>query len=576
MKKEKYEEPSWYKFYDDVPRHLNIPNYSFYKMVEKSAEKRPKLIAYNYFGHKVNYKTLLEDIDKISKSLKVLGVEEDERVTICMPNTPEAVTTFYAINKIGAIACMIHPLSAENEIKTYLDLTESKVLFTIDIAWPRIEKIIKNTSVKKVVVLSVKKSMPKYMQVAYNVTKEKKIRKPEYNENIINYDDFEKRGENYNRNTYVAKTGKDEALVLFSGGTSGSPKGIRISNHAFNSNSNSLYKLCNCLEEKDKVLAIMPIFHGFGLSVGIHAVFCFGGTSIILPQFSAKTFHKLLKKYKPNVVTGVPTLYEALLSNPKTKHMKLDYVKCAISGGDSLSINLKQKVDTFFHEHGAKIQVREGYGLTECVNGTCFTPKDYYREGSIGIPCPDQYYKIVKPGTIKEVPAGEEGEIVISGTSLMMGYLKNPKETRNTLIRHKDGNIWLHTGDLGYMDEDGFVYYKQRKKRMIITSGYNVYPQQIENVIDSHPSVVVSCVIGIKHHYKHEVAKAFVVLKEDVEPTEEVRAEIMVLCKENLAKFSLPYEIEFRKELPRTLVGKVAYRELMEEEAENERKKKDV
>lgn len=560
------DEPEWFKFYDDVPHHLTYPNYSLYKMIEKAADKYPKYCACNYFGNKMTFSKFMDEIEDVAKALKVVGVELNDRVTICMPNTPEAVTTFYAINKIGAISSMIHPLSAENEIKYYLDITQSKILFTIDLAWKRIKNIIRDTSVEKVVVLSVKSKMPKYMQVAYNVTKENKIEKPIYNESIINWDTFIKNGKDYNKNTYIAKTGSDEAVVLYSGGTSGTPKGIRLSNYNFNSVALSGYHACNCLKPGDKVLSIMPIFHGFGLGVCIHTALAFGCQSVLIPQFSAKEFHKLIKKYKPNFIIGVPTLYEALLNNKKTKHMDLSFVKCAISGGDSLSINLKSKIDTFFREHGSKIQIREGYGLTEAVAGICLTPKDFYREGSIGVPYPDTYFKIVKPGTTKECKVNEVGEITIYGPTVMLGYLKNDKETKETLKKHKDGLTWLHTGDLGYMDSDGFIYYKQRKKRMIISSGYNVYPKQIENVIDSHPDVLSSCVIGIKHSYKQEVAKAFVVLKEGYEPTEEIRSEIMNYCKKNLAKYELPYEIEFRKELPKTLVGKVAYTELMKEE----------
>lgn len=566
------DEPEWYKFYDDVPHHLTYPNYSIYKMVEKAADKYPKNYAYNYFGNKTTYAKFIDEIDDVAKSLKVLGAQEDERITICMPNTPEAIATFYAVNKIGAIASMIHPLSAENEIKYYLNITQSKILFTVDIAWKRIKNIIKDTTVEKVIVLSVKNKMPKYMQVAYNVTKENKIEKPVYNESILNWKTFIKNGEDYNKNTYIARTGEDEAVVLYSGGTSGTPKGIRLSNYNFNAEAMSAFQAANCLKPGDKVLAIMPIFHGFGLGVCVHTILSNGGQSVLLPQFSAKEFHKLIKKYKPNFIIGVPTLYEALLNNRKIKNMNLSFVKCAISGGDSLSINLKNKIDIFFREHGAKIQIREGYGLTEGVAAVCLTPKDFYREGSIGIPLPDTYFKIVKPGTTKECKPNEVGEITIYGPTVMMGYLNNEKETKETLIKHKDGLVWLHTGDLGYMDEDGFVYYKQRQKRMIISSGYNVYPQHIENIIDSHPSVLVSCVVGIKHSYKQEVAKAFVVLKDGIEATEEIRCEIMEFCKKNLAKYELPYEIEFRNELPKTLVGKVAYTILQKEEAEKQEK----
>ena len=321
-----------------------------------------------------------------------------------------------------------------------------------------------------------------------------------------------------------------------------------------------------CLRDKDKVLAIMPIFHGFGLAVCIHCVQYFGGTSILLPQFNAKTFDKIMKKYEPNVIVGVPTLFDAMTKNKNFNHMKMPYLTCVISGGDSLSIELKKKFDEWLEKHKSPTTIREGYGLTECCAASCFTPLHYYRPGSIGIPYPDMYYKIVEDGTEKEVPYGQEGEIVITGPTVMEGYIRNRRETRQTLRKHKDGRIWLHTGDEGMMDKDGFVYFKGRSKRMIVSSGYNIYPNNIENVIDSHPEVSMSCVIGIPHPYKVMVAKAFIVLKNPDNESEELLNSIKELVEKNLARFSWPYEYEFRKELPKTLIGKVAFNVLIHEE----------
>lgn len=563
---EKNVETNWYKFYDNISKHLEYPDVSLYEMLERNSYNRLNLTAYNYFGTKATFKELLKQIDDCAKSLKKIGVNPKEKVTICMPNTPESVASFYAVNKIGAIASMIHPLSAENEIKYYLNASKSKVLIAIDLAWDRINKIIKDTSIEKIIIVSVKEKMPLFLKFGYFLTKERKINKPKYSNKIINWNQFINLGKGYKKNTKVSQKGKDEAVILYSGGTSGYPKGIRLSNLNFNALALQSIEACGCLKEKDKVLSIMPIFHGFGLGICIHTVFNFGGCAIILPQFSAKTFDKLLKKYKPNVIAGVPTLYEALLNNPKIKKMDLSYLKCVISGGDSLSVSLKKKIDKFLQSHGADIQVREGYGLTECVTGSCLTPMDYYKKGSIGIPYPDTYYKIVKPNTDENLDYNEDGEIVLSGPSVMLGYLNDKEATKSTLRKHRDGLTWLHTGDLGYMDEDGFVYFKQRIKRMIVSSGYNIYPQYIENIIDSHPDVLMSCVVAKKHPYKHQVAKAFVVLKDGVEATEKLKEEIMNYCMKDLAKYSLPAEIEFKKNLPKTLVGKVAYTELIEED----------
>ncbi len=559
----------WYGFYDGVKPHLKYPENSLYNMLEKSMKGRENYISYNYYGTKKTYKEFITQIDKCARALKSLGIKKNERVSICMPNTPEAIIAFYAINKIGAVANMIHPLSAENEIKNFLNISKSFYVITIDIAFNKINHIAKDTKLKKCIVVSVKDSMPFYLKIGYQLTKGRKIKLEKSNLNL-SWNKFIKLSENYHKKIESDFKGKDIAVILYSGGTTGSPKGIELTNLNFNALAMQSYEACQCLKEKDRGLAIMPIFHGFGLGICIHTVQYFGGTSILLPQFSAKTFDKILKKYKPNIIAGVPTLYEALLRNRRLNGYDLSFIKCAISGGDSLSINLKKKIDKFLKEHGANIQIREGYGLTECVTGSCLTPMNYYREGSIGIPYPDTYYKIVKPNTEEELSFEKEGEILISGPSVMKGYLNDEEETKRVLKKHKDGLTWLYTGDLGYMDKDGFIHFKQRLKRVIMSSGYCLYPQYIENIIDSHPKVLMSCVIGINHPYKVQVAKAFIVLKNEYTSNDDILNEIKEHCEKNLARYSWPSEYEFREELPKTLIGKIAYSKLENEEREKD------
>jgi len=281
-----------------------------------------------------------------------------------------------------------------------------------------------------------------------------------------------------------------------------------------------------------------------------------------LPQFDIKTFHKLLLNYRPHVIAGVPTLFEAIMRNEHMDSVDLSFLKCAISGGDSLSVSTKQKVDEFLKKRGATVEVREGYGLTECVTGSCLNPKTNIKAGSIGIPYPDTYYKIVKPGTHEKLEYGEEGEICLSGPTVMLGYLDDEEETNRVLQKHDDGQTWLFTGDLGYMEADGFVCFKQRINRMIITSGYSVYPQRIENVLDSHPDVLYSCVIGLPDEYRGQSIKAYVVLKYDVSAMETVKNSIKIHCETNIAKYAMPKEFEYRDALPKTLVGKIDYRAL--------------
>ena len=560
----------WYGFYDGVRPHLDYPDCSVYKFIEDSASNHPDCIAYNYYGKKGSFRQFLQQIERCARALKALGIKEKDVVSICMPNTPEAVISFYAINKIGAVANMIHPLSAEPEIKYYLSVSKSRLAITIDIAYNKIKHVLQDTPVEKVIVVSAADSMPLYMKPLYQLTKGRKIKLESDDAHTtgsrLSFREFLGLAGSYQGNTTVETGGDDVAAILYSGGTTGYPKGIELTNLNFNALAMQGIEACACLKEKDRILSIMPVFHGFGLGICIHTALYKGMTAILLPTFSAGTFHKLLINYRPNVIAGVPTLYEALLKNKKLEGKDLSFLRCVISGGDSLSVSLKSKIDAFLKEHGADTQVREGYGLTECVTGSCLTPLGYYRKGSIGIPYPDTYYKICKPDSTQELPYGEEGEIVLAGPTVMKGYLNDPEETGKVLKLHEDGLVWLHTGDLGYMDEDGFIYFKQRLKRVIVSSGYSIYPQYIENVIDSYPDVLMSCVIGIDHPYKIQVAKAFIVLKNGVRPSDEILAAIKAHCEKNLAVYSLPYEYEFREELPKTLVGKVAFNELVKEE----------
>lgn len=555
----------WYRHYDGVKAHLEYPDDSVYRMLKNSADRHPDYFSYNYYGNKKTYQQLVRQVDRCAGAFWQLGVRAGDRVTICMPNTPEAVISFYALSKLGAAANMVHPLSAQNELSYYLKVSESRILVTIDLAFSKILPIIGETGLTTCILVSVKDSMPAPLKLAYQLTRGRNVAVPRAKE-AISWKQFMNLAKGKEDQPVEHGAGEQVAAILYTGGTTGYPKGIELTNYNFNALAMQSIEACQCLEGGDRVLAIMPVFHGFGLGICIHTVQCFGGCSILLPQFRADTFHKLLKKYRPNIIAGVPTLYEALLRNKQLESYDLSFLKCVISGGDTLSVSLKQKLDRFLQSHHADLQIREGYGLTECVTGSCLTPMRQYKEGSIGIPYPDTYYKIVKPDTEEELAYGAEGEILISGPTVMKGYLNNEAETRAVLRTHQDGRIWLYTGDLGYMDEDGFVYFKQRIKRMIISSGYSLSPQYIENVIDAHPAVLMSCVIGIDHAYKGQVVKAFVVPKDPAANRDELLLMIRAHCEERLARFSWPYEYELRNQLPKTLVGKIAYNQLLEEE----------
>ena len=568
--KQKLIKTPWAKYYKKEDLKLKVPDISMYEALKEVVLKYETRTAINYFGKKLSYREFLNLIDKAALAFRSQGVRRGDIVTICMPNTPEAMIAFYAINKIGAISNMIHPLSGEVEIKEYLTSTNSVMLVMIDVCYDKVKNIIKDTSVYKTIVVSARDSMPFFTGLGYQISQGFKIKGPTKSEAYLYWNDFLKKASGYNNLLDIKISRDDPAVILHSGGTTGKPKGIILSNGNFNALTEQAKIVFNDVEVGDRVLGIMPIFHGFGLGVSTIGPFILGCELIMVPQFNAKKFDKLLEKYKPNVIFGVPTLYEAL-AGTKNDYLDLSGLKYAISGGDSLSRNLIKRVNDYLSSHNAKIKISQGYGMTESLAAVALSYGEAYREDSIGIPFPGNYIKIVTPETQEEVPYGEDGEICISGPTVMLGYLDNEKETNEMLQIHKDGMIWLHTGDIGMMDSNGILYYKQRLKRLIISSGYNIYPSHIEEVIEGHPSVLKCSVIGIPHPYKVEVPKAFIVLKNDYNPLT-VKASIKEYCKKNLASYAIPKEFEFRKSLPKTLIGKVDFKKLREEEVKNEEK----
>ena len=559
----------WKEHLGDVPFTLDYFQGSMFEAVANIAEKYPDNVAFDFYGKATTYKELIREIETCAKALKTIGVREGDKVTIALPNCPQAIQVFYAVNLVGGICNMIHPLSAEKEIEFYLNESHSVTAITLDQFYGKFENIRKNTGVTNIVIASVKDELSKPLKAGTMIMDSiNKVQKIPDDAPVIRWKDFLKLSRHCFYNYKVERKGSDPAVILYSGGTTGTTKGILLSNLNFNALGQQVIAANPMFRVGDKMLAAMPLFHGFGLGVCIHTMLSQGGRCILIPRFTAEDYAKKVVKCKCNFIAGVPTLYEALLRLPYMNNADLSSLKGVFSGGDSLSVELKKKFDKFLYDHNSKVQIREGFGTTECVTASCLTPPHMAKEGSIGLPFPDTYYKIVEPGTDKELPYGEEGEILIAGPTVMMEYINHPQETAQTLRRHADGLTWIYTGDLGVMDSEGFVYFRGRAKRMIITSGYNVYPGQIENILDANELIHMSCVIGVPDPYKMQKVKAFVMLKPGVPESDDTKELILAYCRKHIAKYAMPYDIEFRKELPKTLVGKVAYRVLEEEEAE--------
>ena len=557
----------WLESYGGVAPNLDYSENTMSEAVLETAAKEKDFPALTFMGKATSYTRLASELYRVARAFYALGVRPGTRVLVCLPNVPQAVFCLYGLNRIGAIPTMVHPLSAVSELAFYMNEADCHIAITLDQFYGKFLEVKKQRPIDKLLVCRVSDELAFPLNIAQRLMTERKFPKVT-GENDLVWKDFIKLADTVTEGYVAKKDFRTEAVVLFSGGTTGTTKGIMLSDLNFNALAHQTANMAHAEVHHAKMLAAMPVFHGFGLGVCIHTLMYIGGTSILVPRFNVKSYANLIRKTKPNYIAGVPTLFEAITRNRYLDGADLSCLRGVFSGGDSLTIELKKKFDQFLADHNASVRVREGYGTTECVTACCLTPYNKEKEGSIGIPFPDTYFQICKPGTCEELPHGEEGEICLTGPSMMLGYIGHEEENKETMRVHADGHVWLHTGDLGIMDDEGFIYFRQRMKRMIVTSGYNVYPSQLENIIEGHPAVQRSCVIGVKDPLKMQRVKVFIVLKDGFEPDEAMREDLMKHCKAHIAKYALPSEIEFRDSLPTTLVGKVAYTVLEKEESE--------
>lgn len=563
-----YEKQPWLSHYEETPLSLDYLPLSMYAMLKKNYDEYPHTKGLVFFGKVTPKSVLNKQIIHMSRQFARLGIRKGDTVIICLPNMPQAVVSVYALNRLGAIPAPIHPLSAPGEIESYTKLVSAKVAITLDGFYPRFAGVQANTKFEKIIVCSLKTEMGLLIKIGFSLGQGREIKPIQYSDSILNWADLEaKPGEELPElESPDPLKADDMALILFSGGSTAEPKAIMLSNK----NCNALALQMNagggpCLPG-DKMLSILPIFHGFGLAVGIHTMMINSGTCILVPKFKAKTLAGMIKKYKPQFMAGVPSLYDALAADKKFNKIKLDSFKGLFCGGDTLSPEIKRRFDAVLQKCGSRVMLREGYGLTESVTACAITPRIEYRDKSFGVPCPDNWLKVVKMGTEEECPAMEDGEICVSGPTVMIGYYNDPAATAQVMKKHKDGKLWIHTGDIGCMDADGFFYFKQRAKRVIKTSGIAVYPSHVEDVLNKHPAIRLSCVIGIPHESRGETIKAFITLKDGFQESEELKEDIISKCKNELMIYSCPRSIEFIKEMPMTNVGKVAFRTLEEME----------
>ena len=549
---------SWFK------NSLNYPEMTMYELVARTARRLPDYPAVSFMGRRISYKSLLEQIDQAAACLKNLGFKAGDVATMCLPNVPHAVVFFYAVNRLGGICNMVHPLTPAEEMSHYIRTTRSDYLIILDAMLAKQVDMLNGSRIRKTIVCSLMDYLKLGLKVGFFVTKGRKIAAAPKRDAYIKWGDFmalAKSDDTYQR----MRGAHDCAVYLHSGGTTGSPKTIMLSSYNFNVLGIQGAQIVGIKDPENNdpaglaMVTILPLFHGFGLCMGLHAMMVNGMRAILVPQFSPDVLAEIIIKEKPTFIAAVPTLFEGILKNEKLQSADLSCLKAVFCGGDTLTSDLKGRFDAFVKSHNGNCSLREGYGLTETVTVCAVNPMLDARDNSVGLPLSDVLMKVIEPGTFNEVAPGQDGEFCIHSPTMMIGYLDDQEATDETIRLHPDGLRWVHTGDFGYMDTDGYFHFKQRIKRILKVSGIPVFPSQVEDAAGSVEGVRMACAIGVPHPYKMQIVKLFVVPEAGVTDLEDLRRRIISHCEKVMISYAVPREIEFRDDLPRTKVGKIDF-----------------
>lgn len=558
---------------------LAYPDLTLYELFLQAANRFPDYPALTYFGRTFTYLAVHEQIEEAAEALTVLGFKPGQVATICLPNIPQAVVFFYAVNQLGGICNMVHPLSPPEELQHFLRTAGSEYLIILDALLPKQLDMLSQASLRKVIACSVADDMKPLTRLLFKLTKGRKIKSVPSESTYIQWQDFLALGQRDPSQVFADRKPYERmidpkacAVYLHSGGTTGEPKTIMLSSFNFNALAIQGPQIIGHANDEHfdptgmAMVMILPLFHGFGLCMGMHTMLANGMRCILVPQFSPDVLAKIIVKEKPSFIAAVPTLFEGILRNHHLKNADLSCLKAVFCGGDTLTADLKQRFDTFIQARGASCSLREGYGLTETVTVCAVNPQLEARAETVGLPLSDVLMKVIDPQTLATVPNGQDGEFCIHAPTRMIGYLHDETATAQTIRIHADGLDWVHTGDYGFMDDDGYFHFKQRMKRILKVSGVPVFPSQVEDVIASVPGVRLACAIGVPHPYKMQIVKAFVVPENPHADPEQLRSQILQKCEQALIPYAIPKEIEFRDELPRTKVGKIDFIELERQE----------
>ena len=552
----------WLKYYDQKFIDQTLPALSAFEYVCQRSKNHLNDTALEYYGRKFTYADLIVNVKKTAAALRGVGVKKGDIITVVSIMTPEIIALFYAADMMGATLNLVDPRYSVEGIREYIEEVDSHLLVCLNVVYERCRQAAKRTNVEKVIVLSPADSLPPVMAVGYKLTTPDKNK---YASNVIRWKQFIKGGEG--QSTAAEPYDPDHAcVVVHTGGTTGSPKGVMLTDDCFNGIALQFQAYPKLFHRGQKLMNVMPPFIAYGFACGIHLPLVLGFTVIIIPNLDPAKLGSLVLKHKPEHMFGVPTHYQQLASDPKLRDKDLSFIINYAAGGDSLSRGAEQTVNDFLAAHGARYPIAKGYGMTEVSSAATVAAGLDNKPGSVGIPMVNTVVAAFEPGTDRELPIGERGELCISGPCLMKGYYNKPEETAILLRRHPDGRVWAHTGDMGYLDEDGFVFLDSRIKRMIIRhDGFKVFPSMIENVVSRHPAVHQCSVVGCtdKDHVQGRLPFVYIVLKADTTAKKkQVIRELERMCAEELPEYVQPVAYKFISSMPMTPVGKVDYRQL--------------
>ncbi|MFK9116370.1 long-chain-fatty-acid--CoA ligase [Peribacillus castrilensis] len=549
----------WQAIYpEQIPAVLSYEDKPLYSFLKESAEEFPDKVSIHFQGKELTFREVHESALKFAAYLKSIGLQKGERVAVMLPNCPQGVISFFGILMAGGVVVQTNPTYTERELEYQMKDSGAKMILVMDILFPRVSAVASRTDIEHIIVTAIKEYLPFPKNLIYPFIQKKQygiVINVEHEGNHHLFSEIMKR-KTTEEVTVPIDVDNDLALLQYTGGTTGFPKGVMLTHKNLLANT----KMCNAWLYKNKrgeerILAILPFFHVYGMTTVLVLSVMEGNTMIIMPKFDVEATLKTIQKQKPTMFPGAPTMYIGLLNHPDIAKYDLSSINACISGSASLPLEVQEQFEKIT---GGKLV--EGYGLSETspVTHANFIWDQPRVKGSVGLPWPDTDSAILSLESYEELPPNEIGEIAIKGPQVMKGYWNRPDETEKTF---KNG--WLLTGDLGYMDEQGFFYVVERKKDTIIAGGFNIYPREVEEVLYEHEAIQEVVVAGIPDPYRGETVKAYVVLKKNARVTEE---ELNEFARKNLASYKVPRSYEFRDELPKTTIGKILRRVLIEEE----------